>query len=295
MGANIYKNKKPLAFFLIPAFAFMAVFLYYPFFMNILNSFQQIGGLAAESKGFLDPWYSNYAEMLQDKNIHTALKNTLILMICTLVFQVGLALVLAIMVDQIRVGAKFFRVVYFFPIVISATALGLLFNLIFLRDKGMINQFLELFGQTDLIDWKDQAKAFVTLMIPVIWQYVGFYFVIIITGLNNISADLYEVASIDGASRWQRIRYITLPLLHNVLCTCAVLVVTGALKTFDLPWIMFPKGMPLNSTWLTGTYMYYHACETRNTDYGCAIAVVIVLLGVVTSQIVDRIFKEKDY
>lgn len=295
MGANIYKNKKPLAFFLIPAFAFMAVFLYYPFFMNILNSFQQIGGLAAESKGFLDPWYSNYAEMLQDKNIHTALKNTLILMICTLVFQVGLALVLAIMVDQIRVGAKFFRVVYFFPIVISATALGLLFNLIFLRDKGMINQFLELFGQTDLIDWKDQAKAFVTLMIPVIWQYVGFYFVIIITGLNNISADLYEVASIDGASRWQRIRYITLPLLHNVLCTCAVLAVTGALKTFDLPWIMFPKGMPLNSTWLTGTYMYYHACETRNTDYGCAIAVVIVLLGVVTSQIVNRIFKEKDY
>lgn len=295
MGANIYKNKKPLAFFLIPAFAFMAVFLYYPFCMNILNSFQQIGGLAAESKGFLDPWYSNYVEMLRDKNIHTSLINTLILMVCTLVFQVGLALVLAIMVDQIRTGAKFFRVVYFFPIVISATALGLLFNLIFLRDKGMINQFLELFGQTELIDWKDQAKAFITLMIPVIWQYVGFYFVIIITGLNNISADLYEVAAIDGASRWQRIRYITLPLLHNVLCTCAVLAVTGALKTFDLPWVMFPKGMPLNSTWLTGTYMYYHACETRNTDYGCAIAVVIVLLGVITSQIVNRIFKEKDY
>lgn len=295
MGANIYKNKKPLAFFLIPAFAFMAVFLYYPFFMNILNSFQKIGGLAAESKGFLEPWYSNYTEMLQDKNMYIALKNTLILMLCTLVFQVGIALVLAIMVDQIRVGAKFFRVVYFFPIVISATALGLLFNLIFLRDKGMLNQFLEILGQTQLIDWKDQAKAFITLMIPVMWQYVGFYFVIIITGLNNISADLYEVAAIDGASRWQRIRYITLPLLHNVLCICAVLAVTGALKTFDLPWIMFPKGMPLNSTWLTGTYMYYHACETRNTDYGCAIAVVIVLLGVISSKVVNKIFKEKDY
>lgn len=295
MGANIYKNKKPLAFFLIPAFAFMAVFLYYPFFMNILNSFQQIGGLAAESKGLLDPWYSNYAEMLQDKNMHTALKNTLILMVCTLVFQVGIALLLAILVDQIRVGAKFFRVVYFFPIVISATALGLLFNLIFLRDKGMINQLLELLGQTELIDWKDQARAFITLMIPVMWQYVGFYFVIIITGLNNIPEDLYEVASIDGAGRWQRIRYITLPLLHNVLCTCAILAMTGALKVFDLPWIMFPKGMPLNSTWLTGTYMYYHACETRNTDYGCAIAVVIVVLGVLASKVVNRIFREKDY
>lgn len=295
MGANIYKNKKPLAFFLIPAFVFMAVFLYYPFFMNILNSFRQIGGLAAESKGWLDPWYSNYKEMLTDKNMQTALKNTLILMACTLVFQVGIALVLAILVDQIRVGAKFFRVVYFFPIVISATALGLLFNLIFLRDKGMLNQLLELLGQTELIDWKDQARAFITLMIPVMWQYVGFYFVIILTGLNNISEDLYEVASIDGASRWQRIRYITLPLLHNVLCTCAVLAVTGALKVFDLPWVMFPKGMPLNSTWLTGTYMYYHACETRNTDYGCAVAVVIVVLGVIVANIVNRVFKEKDY
>lgn len=295
MGANIYKNKRPLFFFLAPAFAFMAVFLHYPFFMNILNSFQQIGGLATPSKGFLSPWYSNYAEMLQDKEMRTALANTLILMLCTLVFQVGIALVLAICVDQIRAGAKFFRVVYFFPIVISATALGLLFNLIFLRDKGMLNQILEIFGRTELIDWKDQSRALVTMMIPVMWQYVGFYFVILITGLNNIPSDLYEVACIDGASRLQRIRYITLPLLHNVICTCVVLAVTGALKAYDLPWIMFPKGMPLNKTWLTSTYMYYWACEARNTDYGCAIAVIIVILGVVSSKVVNAVFKEKDY
>ena len=295
MGANIYRNKKPLLFFLVPAFAFMVVFLHYPFAMNILNSFQNIGGLAAQGKGFLDPWYSNYTEMLHDKNLWTALKNTLILMASTVVFQVGIALVLAIMVDQITVGKKFFRVVYFFPIVISATALGLLFNLVFLRDKGMVNQFLELFGRTELIDWKDKSRALVTMLLPVMWQYVGFYFVIIVTGLNNISDDLYEVASIDGATRWQRIRYITLPLLHNVLCTCVVLAVTGALKAFDLPWIMFPKGMPLNSTWLTSTYMYYHAVESRNTDYGCAIAVLIVILGIVSAKIVNAVFKEKDY
>ena len=295
MGANIYRNKKPLLFFLVPAFAFMVVFLHYPFVMNILNSFQNIGGLAAQGKGFLDPWYSNYTEMLHDKNLWTALKNTLILMASTVVFQVGIALVLAIMVDQITVGKKFFRVVYFFPIVISATALGLVFNLVFLRDKGMVNQFLELFGRTELIDWKDKSRALVTMLLPVMWQYVGFYFVIIVTGLNNISDDLYEVASIDGATRWQRIRYITLPLLHNVLCTCVVLAVTGALKAFDLPWIMFPKGMPLNSTWLTSTYMYYHAVESRNTDYGCAIAVLIVILGIVSAKIVNAVFKEKDY
>ncbi len=135
----------------------------------------------------------------------------------------------------------------------------------------------------------------VTMMLPVMWQYVGFYFVIIITGLNNIPEELYEVAAIDGATRWQRIRFITLPLLRNVICTCIVLAVTGALKVFDLPWVMFPKGMPLGKTWLTGTYMYYQTFNTRNIGYSSAIAVVIVLLGVITSKVVNTVFKEADY
>lgn len=109
---------------------------------------------------------------------------------------------------------------------VSATALGLLFNLIFLYDKGMLNQFLGMFGVTELTDWKDSAHAMVTMMVPVRWQYVGFYFIILLTGLNNISDELYESASIDGATAWQRVRYISLPLLHNVICTCSVLAVT---------------------------------------------------------------------
>ena len=295
MGANIYKNKKPLLFFLFPAFLFMIVFLYYPFFRNILNSFQNIKQLGSAAKGWNDPWYTNYVEMFTDKNMGRALKNTLIMMLVTLVFQVGIAILLAIMVDNISRGKKFFRTVFFFPIVISATALGLLFNLIFLYDKGMINQVRELFGAADLVDWKSKSLALMTMMIPVVWQYVGFYFVILVTGLNNIPDDLYESAAIDGATRLQSVRYITLPLLRNVICTCCVLGVTGALKVFDLPWVMFPKGMPQNTTWLTGTYMYYHTMETKNVDYGSAIAVAIVVLGIITSKIVNTVFREKEY
>lgn len=295
MGSNIYKNRKPLLVFLIPAFAFMAVYLYYPFLMNIWNSFQKIGGMGQASKGFNDPWYANYATMLTDKDMHTALINTVIMMVVTLVGQVGIAIILALMVDNISRGAKFFRTVFFFPIVISATALGLMFNLVFLYNTGMLNQMLQALGIENLIDWKDQAHALVTMMIPVTWQYVGFYFVILITGLNNISTELYESAAIDGATKLQRIRYISIPLLRNVICTCSVLAVTGALKVFDLPWVMFPKGMPNKSTFLTGTYMYYQTMEARNVDYGSAIAVLIVVLGVVISQIVNRVFKEADY
>lgn len=295
MGANIYKNKKPLFLFLLPAFIFMVIFLYYPFVQNIWNSFQNISGLGAAPKGLNTPWYHNYVRMFEDRHMRTALINTIIMMVVTVAGQVGIAVILALMVDNIKKGAKFFRVVFFFPIVISATALGLMFNLIFLYDKGMLNQLLEMFGKTTLTDWKDPAHALIIMLVPVMWQYVGFYFVILVTGLNNISEEIYESASIDGATGWQKIRYITLPLLRNVISTCVVLAVTGALKVFDLPWVMFPKGIPLGKTWLTGTYMYNQAFNTKNVDYSSAIAVLIVVLGIVTSQIVSRVFKDADY
>lgn len=292
---NIYKNKKPVIFFLLPALLFLSVYLFYPFVQNILNSFQVIKTLGESAKGWNEPFYKNYVELFEDKYMRTALKNTVIMIAATLIGQVGMALVLALMVDNIKRGAKFFRIVYFFPIVVSATALGLMFNLIFLYDKGMINQLLEYFGKTELTDWKDTAHAMMTMIIPVTWQYVGFYFIILLTGLNNISGELYESAAIDGATKWQRVRYISLPLLHNVICTCAVLGVTGALKVFDLPWVMLTKGMPMGRTWLTGTYMYYNCFDAANVDYSSAIAVVIVVLGVILSRVVNMIFKEKEF
>lgn len=295
MGSNIYKNKKPLLIFLLPAFLFMALYLYYPFIQNVLNSFQVIDQLGSSGKGWNAPWYTNYLELFRDKEVRTSLINTVIMTLVTIVGQVGIALILALLVDSIKIGNKFFRTVFFFPIVISATALGLMFNLLFLYDKGMINQLLEKLGYTGLIDWKGSALALTTMMVPVMWQYVGFYFVIITTGINNISDELYEAADIDGATKMQKIRFITLPLLHNVICTCVVLAVTGALKVFDLPWTMFPKGMPLKSTFLTGTYMYYQTMEVKNVDYGSALAVMIVVLGIVLSKVVTTIFKEKDY
>lgn len=295
MNSMIYKRKSPLVVFLLPAFLFMGLFLYYPFVMNVYNSFCNITGLGTAATGVNTPWYANYIKLVQDPIMQTALINTMILMLLTIIFQVGVALLLALLIDNIKKGTQFFRTVYFFPIVISATALGLLFNLIFLYDGGMVNQLLQNFGITEMIDWKDESHYLLTMLTPVMWQYVGFYFIIIVTGLNNISPDIYEAAEIDGASGIKRVRYITLPLLHNVLCTCLTLAVTGALKVFDLPWIMMGAGMPMDKSWLTGTYMYNQTFTMGDVDYGSTIAIVIVVIGVVISQIANRIFKEKDY
>lgn len=308
MSSMIYKKKTPLLLFLIPAFAFLITYLYYPFLQNIANTFLNIGGLGRAAEGVNDPWYENYRRLISDPDLRTALKNTVLLTVCTVVFQVGIALILALLVDSIRVGAKVFRTVYFFPIVISATALGLMFNLMFLYKGGMVNQLLLNMGLLESevkangklivqwLDWKDENHFLLTMFLPVIWQYVGFYFVILITGLNNIPADLFEAAALDGASGLKKIRYITLPMLRNVLCTCLVLAITGALKVFDLPWVMFGAGMPQNQGWLTGTYMYDQTFNKMNVDYGSTIAVLIVVLGVILSNVANRVFKTtEDY
>lgn len=292
MNAKIYQKKNMIAFFLIPAFLFIAVFLFYPFIQNIINSFQHIKHLGTMGGEWNDPWYKNYLKMLDDPKIQISLQNTGIMILATLIGQVGIALILTLLVSNIKRGAGFFRVVFFFPIVVSATALGLLFNLIFLySDAGMINSVLLSLGVKDIINFKEVAPM-TTMMTPVIWQYVGFYFIIMLTGVSGIPEDLYEAASIDGASRWQSVRYITLPLLRNSICTCVVLAVTGALKVFDLPWTMFPKGM--SKTWLTGTYMY--SKTTSDVDYAAAISIIIVIVGVVLSVLVNTIFKQNsDY
>lgn len=273
----------------------MALFLYYPFIMNVVNSVLTISGLGTAATGVNSPWYANYVRIFTDPLMQTAIKNTLIMMGATIVFQIGIALILALLIDTIKTGTQFFRTVYFFPIVISATALGLLFNLVFLYDGGMINNLLLKLGMKELIDWKDEGHYMFTMLAPVMWQYVGFYFVILVTGLNNISQDIYEAADIDGAGGLLRVRYITLPLLYNVLCTCLVLAITGALKVFDLPFVMMGNGMPLDKSWLTGTYMYHQTFSRGSVDYGSTIAILIVVLGVVIAQIANRVFKEKDY
>ena len=238
MGANIYRNKKLIWVFLLPAFAFMMVYLYYPFVQNIINSFQHIKYMGTSGGEWNQPWYGNYVKMLSDPKLRIALKNTGITIVATILGQVGIAVVLALLVSNIKRGSGFFRTVFFFPIVISATALGLLFNLIFLYDKGMVNQFLQFAGYLDresneLIDWKSKHAMF-TMLMPVIWQYVGFYFVILLTGLSGIPSELYEAATIDGANRLQRAVHITLPAILPIIVLNLILSVPGILNAgFD--------------------------------------------------------------
>lgn len=287
----LYKKKWPLLVFLVPSLLFLILFLYIPFLDNIKNSLYDMTTpvlLPGQKWNFIGA--DNYKKMISDPNVKTAIINSVKMMALTVVFQVGIAFVLAILVNNIKKGQQFFRTVYFFPIVISATAIGLLFKLFYNFNGGMLNQILEQFGK-EPVNWLKPGLAFAMVCIPTIWSYVGFYFVIMLTGLSNIPDDIYEAASIDGCTRWKQVFYITVPMLRGVICTCVTLAVTGALKVFDLPWVLVPNGAPQGTTHFLGTYMYQSTFGMNNYDYGSALAILIVVLGIFVSKLVGGLIK----
>lgn len=287
----LYKKKLPLLFFLLPGLFMMIIFLYKPFIQNIYNSmFDMTSVVKMQGQNWKFIGIENYKTLFTDSKIRISMINSLKMMGLTIIFQVGIAFILAVLVDGIKHGQQIFRTIYFFPIVISATAIGLIFKLFYNYNGGMLNQLLESMGR-EKINWLAPEIAFIMVAIPTLWNYVGFYFVILFTGLSDISEDVYEAAAIDGCTRLKRVFYITIPLLRGVLCTCITLAVTGALKVFDLPWAIVPKGAPQGVTHFLGTYMYEQTFTIGNIDYGSTIALVIVVFGVIVSQITTTIFK----
>ena len=290
----LYKKKWPLLVFLVPGILFMLIFLYIPFVENMKNSFYdmtsivKMPGMEWKFIGF-----DNYKKMFTDPNVRIAVWNSIKMMGLTVAFEVGIGFVLAVMVNNIKRGQQLFRTVFFFPIVISATAIGLLFKLFYNYNGGMLNQILEAFGK-EPVNWLKPELAFLMVCIPTLWSYVGFYFVILLTGLSDISDDIYEAASIDGCTKFKQVFYITLPMMRTVIGTCITLAVTGALKVFDLPWVMVPGGAPQGLTHFMGTYMYQVTFAMNNYDYGSTLAVVIVILGIFVSKVIDFTTKERD-
>ena len=288
----LYKNKKPLLIFLLPSLLIMIIFLYYPFILNAINSLYDLSGIVQiEPPTFIG--LENYRRLFTDPKIKIALANSFKMMGLTIVFQVGLALILALMVDSIKKGQQFFRTIFFFPIVISATAIGLMFTLFYNYNGGMLNQIFAKFSKEPVM-WLSPERAFSMIAIPIIWQYVGFYFIILITGLKNISSDIYEASEMDGCTGLKKVIYIKIPLIRNVIGTCLVLAITGTLKVFDLPWVIAPYGAPSGLTHFTGTYMYETTFAVGNVDYGSTIALMIVVLGVALSQVVNKVFKQQE-
>lgn len=280
------KRQQTAILFLLPAVVLLLCFMIYPLGKTIYYSFTAWYNFSAVQT-FIG--LENYKDLIRDPVVRTALRNTAILMAGVLLFQIGFALILAILVDGVRHCFKFFRTIYFFPIVISATAIGLMFTLIYKYEYGLLNYFITLFGGEKQV-WINEKTSIYLALIPVVWQYVGFYFVIFLTGISNISSDIYESAMLDGIRPVQKAVYITVPMLRSVLTSSIVLVVSGCFKVFDIIF-MVTNGGPLDSSQLLSTYMYQKAFARGNGGYASSIAIVMIVLGVAVTSVLRKMLQ----
>lgn len=270
----VLKSKRYAIAFLLPALSFILIFLIIPLCRTIYYSFTTWYNFSP-TQVFIG--FGNYLKIFADPITSIALRNTGILIIGALLFQIGIALILAICLDSAKHGLRFFRTVYFFPIVIAATAIGLMFALIYKYDYGLLNFFVTLFGGERQV-WLTRNLAIFMVLLPVCWQYVGFYFVVFLTGIAKIPEEVYESAVLDGIKPHQRAFYITIPLLKDILVSNVVLVVAGCFRVFDMVYIITGGG-PMNASELLSSYMYRKAFMDYNVGYASAIAIIMIIIG----------------
>lgn len=279
-------DRKYIFIFLLPAAVFMSIFLYYPFFKSMYLSFFRTSGFF--SKTFVG--FDNYARMFSDELLGAATLHTLELMLYVIVFQVGIALFLAVLVDNITWGKGFFRMVFFFPVVISGTAIALLFVLFYNFQFGLLNNILQNLG-FDKVLWLSESNALKAVAVPTVWHYVGFYFVLFLTAMAKIPSDFYEAAKLEGITGIKKTFLLTIPLIMSDIKVVITLAITGTLKVFEFIFVL-SRGQ--SGTEVLGTYMYKKALVDQNFGYGSTIAIYIVVFGVLLSLLANRLLKREE-
>ncbi|MDQ0916005.1 carbohydrate ABC transporter permease [Paenibacillus sp. V4I5] len=242
--------------------------------------------------GFTDPVYvglANYSRLLHDTYFYQTIGNTLIIWVMSIVPQLIIALILAIILNEkfIR-GKHFFRAVYYFPHIITPITLGVMFSLMFDWQTGSVNKVLMDLGiVSEPVNWFSSPWWSRTIVSAVIcWQYFGFNLIVFIAGLQSISDEVYEAAKMDGANKWKSTLYITLPMLRSVFLFTFITSVIGGLQLFDAP-LMLGDG-PNNTTRTMVMYLYQTAFKNFDYSYGATVAygifVVVMILTAITAK-----------
>ena len=271
----ILKDKKYAILFLAPALTLIMIFLFNPLIQTFYFSFTSWRSFSIK-KPFIG--LENYSRLIHDPVVGVAIKNTLLLIILCIIFEIGFALLLAMLMDGVKRGFKIYRTVFFFPVVVSGSAIGLLFSLTYQYDAGLLNNILGIFGMSKTV-WLTEKSSALLSMIPYIWQMTGFYFVIFMTALTKIPSDIYESAALDGATGITKSIYITLPLIRDVIFTTIALVITSAIKVFDIIFTI-TQGGPMDSSQVLSTYIYQSTFQANNQGYGCALSILMVVIGI---------------
>lgn len=238
----------------------------------------------------------NYAIIFTDRAFHEVLMHNGIIVVLSLIIQLPIAIILALLLNQKIRGRSIIRVLIFVPYVVSEVIVGIGWSLM-LQSAGAVNDLLQTIGLGALrADWLSDPKiAIWSLMVIISWKYIGFAVILFLAGLQSIPEELFEAASIDGASYWQIQRRITLPLLGPTLRIWAFLSIIGSLQLFDLVFIIWGQYVASTAgTSTMATYMVANGRTSGNYGYGNAVAVVMFLISLVIALTYQRFVLRRD-
>ncbi len=289
---NMLGKKRFVACFVLPALILFISFSMIPLFISGAYSLFQYDGMGEMKFIGLVNYIRLFAE---DRHFVKAVLNSFLLVGASLLIQLPISLLLAMVLARGVKGEKFFRTVYFLPVVISSMVIGQLWMKMFNSEYGLLNHLIRVLGVSDFsYSWLSNPKtAFLSTLIPAVWQYIGYHMLIFYAGIKSISQDYYEAAQIDGASKWQVNTKITLPLLAPVIKTCVIFSITGSLRAFDLIYVMTGGG-PNHASEVPATLMYNNLFRRGLYGYGSAQAFFIVVECLLFTFIVSKLFKKAE-
>jgi len=253
--------------FISPAILIFTVFIFAPMGVALFISLQKWNLLSPMRFIGLE----NYAKMFGSDQFWNSVRVSLFYVIGTVPVSVVLAIVLAIMLNSIVHGIAFFRIMIYLPVITSMAAAAIVFQYIFEPTFGLANFVLESLGFQRLLWLNDPTQALVAVVIVGIWKRVGYNTIILLAGLQAIPSYYYEAATIDGATRMQMIRKITIPLLSSVTFFVTVMQIIASLRVFTSIVIM-TSGGPARGTDVLPYFLYKNAFEYHKMGYASAIA-----------------------
>ena len=290
---KLYSNKFHILIFLLPALILFCGVLIAPIGASAYYSlfdWKCIG-----PKTFIG--LANYKELFTSNSIGfmKALRNSLLLAALSVGLQLPLALALALALGKKIKGERAFLSVYFMPVLISTVVIGQLWLKIYNPDYGILNVFLRAVG---LENWTriwlgTKQTALGAVLVPTLWQYVGYHMLLLYAGVKSVPPELREAAMLDGATDGQVNRYIVLPYIKPIIRISVIFAVTGSLKSFDLIYVL-TNGGPMHATEVPSTLMISMLFLRNRYGMGSTIAVLLIFLCFGFALLINVMFKESE-
>lgn len=262
--------------FIAPAVIWFCAAVIYPIFVSIYYSFFDWDGITAMRFIGVD----NYFELVRDPLVGRVVMNSLTIAFFSVFFQIPLGLLLAVVLYNRRVkGRNFFRTLYFLPVVLSSAMIGILWSQIYNPNFGLINAILGRMGVQSPPVWLgDPNLALGSVIVVLIWQFIGYQMLLYYMALHNIPEELMEAAAIDGATPVKQFFKIQLPLLWPTISITILLVTVNSIRYFDLIWIMTGGG-PNYASEVLATYLFRTAFRSLRFGYSSTISVLLLAVG----------------